>query len=59
MSHFVIIIPACHIIVDKMLGHVLHKATANSIHNPLVTVAVNSLHLTDRREGFLNDLCSV
>jgi len=42
----VIIIATCHIIVDKLLGHVLHKAIANIIHNQLATV-------TDRVKDFL------
>lgn len=48
-----IIIPTCHIIVDKMFGHVLHKAIANIIHNQLATVTVNILHVTDGVKDFL------
>jgi hypothetical protein len=48
----VIISPTCHIIVDKLLGHVLHKAIAN-IRNQLATVTVNILHVTDRVKDFL------
>jgi hypothetical protein len=53
LPHSVIIIPTCHIIVDKLLGHVLHKAIANIIHNQLATVTVNILHVTDRVKDFL------
>jgi len=53
LPHSVIIIATCHIIVDKLLGHVLHKAIANIIHNQLATVTVNILRVTDRVKDFL------
>jgi hypothetical protein len=48
----VIIIPTCHIIVDKLLGHVL-QAIANIIHNQLAAVTVNTLHITKSVKDFL------
>jgi len=53
LPHSVIIIPTCHIIVDRLFGYVLHKAIANIIHNQLSTVTVNILHVTDRVKYFL------
>jgi hypothetical protein len=53
LPHSVIISPTCHIIVDKLLGHYLHKAIANIIRNQLAIVTVNILHVPDRVKDFL------